>query len=229
VPVKKHENFIYHINTSPPVDLCYYFKPTKNIIMKQIILFLTSTFLLSFSSTAQLDKKTWLVGGSGSFKSLNNNFQSSNANWEYKITEIKLTPNIGYFVMDKFAVGLKSTLLMQNAKSISGAGTGKSLRLDYGPFVRYYFLEKDKQFNILTDITYQFGNVTLTGEKGMRNNFSFLAGPAIYFNSSVAAEFLIGYTYTKEQISSPTYGNPYKQIDKGFQFAIGLQIHLEKL
>jgi hypothetical protein len=197
--------------------------------MKKIILFFTSLFLFSFSSFAQLNKKNWLVGGSGSFKSLNNNFTSVVYNSEAKITEIKLTPNIGYFVIDKFAVGLKSTLELRNVKSLTGASYGKSLRLDYGPFVRYYFLEKEKQFNILADLSYQFGNVTLTGEKGSRNNFSILAGPAIYFNSSVALEFLVGYMYTMEKISSPTFGNPYKQIDKGFQFAIGFQIHLEKL
>jgi hypothetical protein len=199
--------------------------------MKQTILFLTSAFLLTFSSTAQLDKKNWLVGGSGSFKSFNNNFTSNVYNTEAKITEIKLTPNIGYFVIDKLAVGLKTTLELRNVKGLSAGtgGTGKSLRLDYGPFVRYYILEKNKQFNILADLNYQFGNVTLTGEKGSRNNFSILTGPALYFNSSVAIEFLVGYQYTKEQISSLTFGNPYKVIDKGFLFAIGFQIHLEKL
>ena len=162
-------------------------------------------------------------------KSFNNNFSYTVYNSEAKITEVKLTPNIGYFVIDKFAVGLKSTLDLRNVKPLSGSGTGKSLRLDYGPFVRYYFLEKEKQFNILTEASYQFGNVTLTGEKGSRSNFSLLAGPAIYFNSSVALEVLVGYQYTKEEISSPTFPNPYKQIDKGFQFAIGFQIHLEKI
>jgi len=198
--------------------------------MKKIFLLFISIFLIVVSSIAQLNKKTWLVGGNGSFKSLNNNFQSNNADWEYKITDIKLTPNIGYFFIDKFAAGLKFTLDLRNEKKIPG-GTiyGKSLRLDYGPFVRYYFLEKEKQFNILTDASYQFGNVTLTGEKGSRSNFLLLAGPAIYFNSSVALEVLVGYQYTKEEISSPTFPNPYKQIDKGFQFAIGFQIHLEKI
>jgi hypothetical protein len=197
--------------------------------MKQTTFFIVTTLLLSLTSNAQLDKKNWLVGGSGSFKSFNNNFTSVVYNSEAKITEIKLTPNIGYFVIDKFAVGLKTTLSLRNEKGLSaGTGYGKSLRLDYGPFVRYYFLEKDKQFNILSDLTYQFGNVKLTSEKGSRNNFSILAGPALYFNSSVAIEFLVGYIYATEQISSPTFGNPFKQIDKGFQFEIGFQIHLEK-
>ena len=199
--------------------------------MKQSILFLTATFFFALSSSAQFDEKHWLVGGNGSFKSLNNNFQSNNADWEYKITDIKLTPNIGYFFIDKFAAGLKFTLDLRNEKglSVGSAAYGKSLRLDYGPFVRYYFLDKEKQFNILADASYQFGNVKILDEKGGRSNFSFLAGPAIYFNSSVAIEFLAGYIHTMEEISSQTYGNPYKQIDKGFQFAIGLQIHLEKL
>ena len=115
--------------------------------MKQSILFLTATFFFALSSSAQFDKKNWLVGGNGSFKSLNNNFQSNNADWEYKITDIKLTPNIGYFFIDKFAAGLKFTLDLRNEKglSVGSAAYGKSLRLDYGPFVRYYFLDKENK------------------------------------------------------------------------------------
>jgi hypothetical protein len=194
--------------------------------------FLLATLILfATAANCQLDKKIWLVGGSGSFKSFNSNYTSVIANAENQVTQIKITPNIGYFIMDKLVFGLKSTLEIRNEKGLVGGsgGIGKSLRFDYGPFVRYYFLDKEKRFNFLSDLSYQVGNVTLTGEKGKRSNFSILAGPSIFFNSSVAMEFLLGYIYTMEQISSPTFGNPYKQIDKGFQFAIGFQIHLEKL
>lgn len=217
----------------PPIESLLLFQTLKIINMKKIILFFTAVFFLSFSSIAQLDKKTWLVGGSGSFSSYKQDFKSTIVETVYKVTDVKISPNIGYFVMDKFAVGLKSTLSWWKDKGVSANVVGNSsttLRIDYGPFVRYYFLDKEKPFNILADLSYQFGNVKFKGsDKGSRNNFSIMAGPAIFFNSSVGLEFLFGYRYESEKEETTTYPNPYKDTKKGIQLEIGLQIHLEKL
>ena len=186
----------------------------------------------SISANCQLDKKIWLVGGNGTFNSTNDNFQSTTVASEYKVTEIKIIPNIGYFIIDKFAVGLRSSFSWRKDKGISAnAGNSNTLRFDYGPFVRYYFLEKEKPLNFLADLSYQFGNLKfISNDKGVRNNLSILAGPVVYFNSSVGIELLLGYKIEKEKLtkstSIPQYF--YTDIKKGFQASIGFQIHLEK-
>lgn len=198
--------------------------------MKQASLLLTAIFLISFSSIAQLDKKNWLVGGIGTFNSTNDKFQSTTVTSEYQVTEVKIIPNIGYFIIDKLAIGLKSSFSWRKDKGISSnAGNSKTLRFDYGPFVRYYFLDKENPFNLLADLSYQFGNLKfISNDKGVRNNFSIMAGPSIYFNSSVGMELLLGYKIEKENLTTSTNVPDYTDTKKGFQISIGFQIHLEK-
>ena len=193
-------------------------------------------FLFSFSSFAQLDKKTWLVGGNGTFSSVDDNFSATTVASEYKRTEIKISPSVGYFVIDKFAMGLKSSLSWNKNKGLTANTTlsvSKDIRLDYGPFIRYYFLDKEKPFNILADLSYQFGNLKFieSNDKGVRNNLSIMAGSVIYFNSSVGLELLLGYKIEKEKLTRSTSTPQYFYTDtkKGFQTSIGFQIHLEKI
>lgn len=202
--------------------------------MKQVILFLTASLFFSSSSLAQLDKKTWLVGGSGAFSSMNDNFSSTTVSSEYTRTGIQISPNIGYFIVDKFVVGLKSSLSWNKNKGLTANttfSTGTATRFDYGPFVRYYFLDKEKPFNLLADLAYQFGNLKLTDDKGSRNNVSIMAGSVLYFNSSVGLELLLGYKVEKEKLTTST-GTPqyfYTDIKKGLQVSIGFQFYLEKI
>ncbi len=50
-----------------------------------------------------------------------------------------------------------------------------------------------------------------------------MAGPVIFFNTSVGLEFLLGYSSSIEDIK-----DRYKNSIQGFQIGIGFQIHLEK-
>ena len=72
-------------------------------------------------------------------------------------------------------------------------------------------------------MSYQFGLLNAGGQKGDLRGFPALAGPVVFFNSSVGLEFLLGYSYSMEDIETFL-----KQVRKGFQIAVGFQIHLEK-
>lgn len=207
--------------------------------MKTIKLFIAATLLLTINSYGQLDKGIWLVGGTGSFNSYKQ-YDSFilQGTGEYSkirsnITAFELSPKVGLFIIDKLAVGLSSSFTSEKSESTTirgnlGSGSQKVYRFSTGPFARYYFLNKDKNFNILAEANYQFGNVSWGDgtTKGTINKFSFLVGPEIFFNSSVGIEVLLGYkTYDRKM------NNPYSisTIQNGFQVAIGFQIHLEKL
>lgn len=196
--------------------------------MKQNSFLALALSLICITSYGQLTKKTWLVGGSGSLYSYNENFTSTNANFTAKYTSIDLSASVGYFFLNKFSAGLRPYLSIYKGSS-SGGGSANNLKLAVGPFVRYYFLKEDKQFNLLVDASYQTGiNEEKNGDnpKGKFSTLSLMTGAEIFFNSSVGLEFLIGY---KHQIAS--YDNSpsaYTSDRKGFQTSIGFQFHLEK-
>lgn len=118
----------------------------------------TITLFLSTASQGQLTKGNWLVGGTGKFFSYTQSSTSSDFSVVGKYNQIDISPSIGYFVVDKLAFGLKPTFSSINGKSITPEGISTNVqRYWIGPFGRYYFLNSEKQYNIVTDVTYQFG------------------------------------------------------------------------
>ncbi len=184
-------------------------------------------FMISSVAVCQLNQGNWLVGGTGKFYSYTNNNSSIVGGYDNtgKLTEIDFSPNIAYFISDKLAVGIKPTFSSLKGKLNSTGGLTTSVsRFMVGPFGRYYLLDQEKPHNILVESSYQLG--TYNGSFGLKGNlraFSILAGPVLYFNSSVGIEFLLGYSYKLEDVKNAT-----KDIKKGFQLGVGMQIHLTK-
>ncbi|TAH02022.1 MAG: hypothetical protein EAZ15_06130 [Sphingobacteriales bacterium] len=189
---------------------------------------------------AQLDRRTWLVGGSGSFTSTSNMLTYTNIEYyeKSKIIQITLSPTIGYFVLDKLAMGLKPAITWYGGETRYnvniGSGNSYTGNLLLGPFVRYYFLKKEKPYNFLLESSYQIGIIKqFDNKKRDINNLSLLAGTVIYFNPSVGLEFLLGYKRSyynggRETLLIDNEPEFFTNIQKGLQFNIGLQFHLEK-
>ena len=207
--------------------------------MKPFKLFIAIALLFTINSFGQLDKKTWLVGGTGSFDSYKENYTyvftgtGENIEIERSIKEIEFSPKIGYFVIDKLALGVGISYISEKSesKTISGnasGGSSKSHSFLVGPFARYYFLNKEKPYNILAEANYQFGNLSLTDSpdsKGKLSRFSLFVGPEIFFNSSVGMNLLVGYTNSKRDMNDNSY---VSNSTRGFQVAVGFQIYLQK-
>lgn len=183
--------------------------------------------IIAHISFGQLTKGHWLVGGSGRFYTYKEDLTTSLGTSNGKYTQIAISPNIGYFFADKFALGMKTTITSLKGDWTGGSGTSfqNTQRYLLGVFSRYYILEAEKQTNILVDASFQTGIVRqITDVKGTLNNFSISAGPVIYFNSSVGIEFLVGYVTDTEKLSNRLL----TETRSGFQVSIGLQIHLIK-
>lgn len=181
--------------------------------MKKVsILIIAANFIIN-NVTSQITKGNWMVGGNALFASQSQNLGTINA----KGINIKLSPNIGYFFIDKFAGGIKTNLSYNKVK-YSGAES-KTTQFAFGPFLRYYFLKVENRVNILTEGTYLFshsnGNNTASESQ---NAFTFSAGPVIYFNSSVGIEITLNYEHLNGVGTSANT----------IYFGIGFQIHLEK-
>ena len=191
--------------------------------MKSILTIFTILFI-ALSASCQITKGNWLVGGTGKFYSYTSEYSSATYSNEAKYTQIDISPSVGYFIIDKLALGIKPTISsIKGRVTTPGGGSTNVQRYWIGPFAKYYFLNKEKNYNLLTDLSYQVGFFGGGLLKGNLSTFSALAGPEIFFNSSVVIEFLLGYSYSKEDAKQAN-----KEIRKGFQIAIGFQIHLEK-
>lgn len=189
--------------------------------MKKSTLIILVTFLLVNKSHGQITRDNWMVGGNASFIFTNSNIGSNVS----KSTNLTLAPNIGYFFIDKFAGGVR---LSFNRDHIKFGPTNNSFSTfttyAVGPFIRYYFLDVDKQYNILLEGSYQFGNEKIETTNSKNNTstsiLSFSAGPVIYFNSSVGIEFLVNYSSTG---INGDFGR-----SNLFGAGIGFQVHLQK-
>ena len=200
---------------------------------KPFLLFLAIiSFQLCFG---QITEGNWLVGGSGQFSAYSSTTTNVSPAREQNVKafNISVSPNIGYFIKDRFAVGLRPSLTWEKGKagdafapdgSVLGSG-GKltQIRFVVGPFVRYYFLDVDKPYNILIETAYQYGIGSTKPLNEKQSIFSVGVGPVIYFNSSVGLEFLLGYNNTTQNADGY-----YKTSKNSIQLGIGLQVHLEK-
>lgn len=97
--------------------------------MKKITIAALAILLLSVTANSQITKGNWMLGGNGHFSS-----QIEDLNGlEVRGINIGLTPTIGYFFIDKFAGGVKSSLTYSKIK-FSG-GVSKSSQIGIGPFL----------------------------------------------------------------------------------------------
>jgi hypothetical protein len=185
------------------------------------ILFALSFFLIRQNVNAQLSTGTWLVGGAGKFYSYSDVISSATNNVDGKFTQVDLSIGVGYFPLDKLAVGLRPSFYSYKGE-VSAFGTTNQQRYWIGPFARYYFLDDGSPNNVLVDASFQLGFYG-GAPTGQLRTFSAAAGPVIFFNSSVGLEILFGYAYSKDEQKGAS-----TEIRKGFQIGAGFQFHLEK-
>jgi len=178
--------------------------------MKTLFLFLV--LVISLNLSAQITKSNWLVGGDIAFSYSKSKPESS---VDLETFNINLSPNIGYFIWDKWAFGLRTDFTRSRSKSDSGTSEFDSFQLS--PFVRYYFLETDKMVNPFLESSYRFSLINENNSE----EFSAKVGVAIFLNKSVAFEMSLNYLNLKSK--NEFVGNHTLLL--GF----GIQVHLEKL
>jgi len=198
--------------------------------MKSSYLFFVLPLLISINGYCQLHKKIWLAGGTGSYQSYKeiDNLLLPSESLTLNVNEIEVSAKVGYFVTDKLVFGITPAYSYLNAKESNNTPYENKSTYSVGPFARYYFLNKNKPFNLLTEINSQFSFLSsgkISKEKSSVRDFSILVGPEIFFNPTVGIEILLGYKVSKE-IKKNT-DNPYTMNQKGFQVAVGFQIHLK--
>lgn len=204
--------------------------------MKKILL-----LLLVFSSilaSGQTEKGSFMIGGNASVNFTKNSVEDNMS--EGKNFSFELNPLAGYFVANKFSVGLSIPFSWsrQKAKYEGFNAEYKSLNRGSGisPFVRYYI--PVKSFFIVTEAAYSwsYNKYTydsidpVTGEIIGNDEFSsksksirLSAGPTFFLSKYSSIEILANYQHdTFDQESSQTYRA------SNFYVSVGFQIYLPK-
>jgi hypothetical protein len=185
--------------------------------MKTIKIFFAITLLSFFTSNAQITEGNWMVGGNGLFSSNQEFFKKTNEKYNSQIVQV--TPNIGYFVVDKLAIGTK---LGYEGNFVSYTSGFNYNTISYGLFSRYYLLKPEKLANVFVEGAYLLEEQKYRGENynvNKNNTYYFMTGLSVFFNSSVSIELMLKYATTL-----------YKNQDSGIhrlQVGLGFQIFLE--
>jgi len=175
------------------------------------VLFSLALVVAGSSAFAQINKGQWLVGGNVAFETS----KMADADNDTRVTSFQLNPNAGYFFADKFAGGLRLSLETSKVKGEDDAYSQFSL----SPFVRYYFLPAAQKVNLFADASYGFGSAG-EGDKESFNQFSIMAGPAVFLTPNTALEFGVGY----RSLGGDAFGGDKRYNTIGLN--IGFQIHL---
>jgi hypothetical protein len=186
--------------------------------MKKTILLILISFTFYNNADSQITKGNWMIGGAASFKSSKYDYGGVSL----KQTIAQLSGDVGYFVIDKLAIGLKPGYEKTGTKGNSNPLNDVNVNsYNIGPFARYYFLPVEKYVNIFSELSYQYGLMKTSQEVSQNsNNFSGVLGCAAFFNSSVALEFTLGYSHY-------LYNNNAGKVNSVIA-GIGFHFHLEK-
>lgn len=153
--------------------------------MKYLLLLIaTGTFTSALQ--AQINKGQWMVGGAASFIYRNSKVTFKEGFISQDMTNLQLSPQAGYFVANKFCIGLRPGFIaakvnIKSNETFNGSTDllstiSKGTELSIAPFVRYYFLPAANKVNLLADISYGYSHSSYTYSRD--DNYIFNFAPA---------------------------------------------------
>ncbi|HMJ68351.1 MAG TPA: outer membrane beta-barrel protein [Cyclobacteriaceae bacterium] len=197
--------------------------------MKKIVTIIAFALICS-GAFAQFNQGRYLVGGSLGFSATTTKAKSDNAtNTLSHHTDLFVSPDIGYFVIDNLAVGAGLGLSVGSTKG-DGNDNSKTTSTTFtlSPFVRYYldpgvFFQGQVGFGSESEKRKATGsNTTVTTKYGVFN-WSLAAGYAYFLNDFVAIEPMVGFRSNslKDSDADVKYLNGGIFINVGFQIYLG--------
>jgi hypothetical protein len=169
---------------------------------------------------AQIKKGQFLLGGSVRFESIKTDYSPYAM---YKSNNIFISPDIGCFIINKLAGGLRIDFSSSNTKADTVGSHSTSTT--FSPFIRYYLLQVSKKVNAFTEVSYVQTKTKWRGFNsgpiyGYSNGFQISAGPSIFLTDQIALEFIFAFRriipFEHAKINT-------------FSTGLGLQVHFGKI
>lgn len=158
---------------------------------------------------AQVEKGNWLFGGSSTleFNTSNEKIKTGGTTTDgYKYTDFDIRPQVGYFVIDKLAVGLLLDIDIDKEKYTDPDSEYNWTSFLVGPFVRYYILDLEGLMPFAeASMAFGSGN-SKTNYMGSESEekygmfaYGFGAGATYFVTENVGVDLFIGYANYQEK------------------------------
>ncbi len=149
------------------------------------------------------------------------NFKRNFSSWRKCIipkskgtTILSINPNVGYFVADRFAVGLNAGI-----NSLSDLTF-----ISLGPNLRGYFLTSEKG-SIFATAGFNYVRVNINNNSDSSTGYNLGIGYAVFLNKAIALEISSNYSKLGSSADNIVIGNSETGI---FSINVGFQIHFNK-
>lgn len=162
--------------------------------MKKVLLTAVAVFSLTFVNAQEEEKKGFGFASGDVLVEGNLGFGSTNdKNTEVKTSNFEFNPKVGYFVSDKFAIGVELGV-GSDKETTAGTDTDKNSNFNAGVFGRYYFLDLGERFKTYAEA----GLGMASGKTGLADaKYSgFGAGAGLGINYFVSDSFAINFGLT---------------------------------
>ena len=184
--------------------------------MKRFTLVLTALCLVTLSYAQPpylIQKGDFLGGGKGKLSFSSQDYFGE----KYKETNFMLRPNLGYFVMDQWALGLNLNFESTKIK-LDNTEIGKSNEFGAGLWTRYYILPETKRTNFFGEAGYNIGGYKDDDQERINyNSYNLGFSMAHFMNAHIAFE--LGFDF-----SSKKYEDEDERINR-FGLCAGFQMH----
>ncbi len=192
----------------------------------------------SAMSAQMLEQGNFVIGTTFGFSTADSKiiFESSTGKEEGEgpsALQINIAPNIGYFIVPNFALGIGLDYTYSSVSEPSEDRTQDSDLL-FGPFGRAYLPVTD-DMSFFVEADFGFGNssdeqIIGGNTQSIKTNiFAIGVGPGftIFSNSSIGIEALLKYNYARSKFKTENAGVESTTITKTNQFdvAIGVQFY----
>ena len=206
--------------------------------MRVIFIVLSLVLLHGTLMSQVLDKGNFVIGSTLGFSTASSNVNQSTNGVDNDVDgpsslQISLAPNVGYFLMDNFTLGIGMDYTFSRLKE-NNAGRKDDSDFLFGPFLRYYYpVDEGMAFFFLVD--FGFGNSSdeqLINENVQRvssNIFALGIGPGftIYSSKSIGIESILKYNFARSEFDTESLGVKTQTVNKTNQFdiSLGLQFY----
>jgi len=201
---------------------------------KLLPLFLMLLFMSSIAF-AQVEKGKWFIAGYSNLGldiGKNKTKSGSTTTENYKYSNFNITPEVGYFVMDKLVAGLYIDFY-RDAQKYDDGDKDFTTNFILGPFVRYYIMEYKGLWPYVEGrVGFGTENYTNNYNSDWESKYSYFttklgAGATYFVTKHVGFDLFMGYDYDVWTDKTDS-NNESKEKYGSFELNIGLVVTIGK-